>query len=110
MAFKYGYVLTRNAVDDFDEIVRYIAHELGNPTAAFRFLDKLKQAIDETCTFPESGSRVINEFLSGYTVRSKLVGSYMMYYLADSETKTISILRIVYGRRDLNEILRKLGV
>lgn len=110
MAFKYGYVLTRNAVDDFDEIVRYIAHELGNPTAASRFIDKLKQTIDETCAFPESGPKVVNEFLSGHTVRSKVIGSYMMYYLADKNTKTVSILRIVYGRRDLNEILRKLGI
>ena len=43
-------------------------------------------------------------------IRKKLVGSYIMYYLPDFDEKMIFVLRIIYGRRNMDEILRKLNV
>lgn len=110
MAFKFGYRLTKIAESDLEGIVSYITVDLANPQAAANFVDKLQNTIEETRAFPESGSLVHNEFLQVENVRKKLVGNYIMYYLPDIEENIIYILRIVYGKRDLDEILKKLGI
>lgn len=110
MASKYQYRLTQKAIDDLDGIVSYIAVELANPAAATGFVDKLQSYIEETCLFPESGSIVINEFLPDLIVRKKIVNNYIMYYLLNSEEKLLIVLRIVYGRRSMDEILSQLDM
>ena len=110
MASKFGYRLTKRAESDLDGIVSYIAVELANPQAASDFVDKLKDNIDEARAFPESGSLVDNEFLQVENLRKKLIGNYIMYYLLDIEENIIYILRIVYGKRNLDEILKKLDI
>ncbi|WP_455195240.1 type II toxin-antitoxin system RelE/ParE family toxin [Eubacterium ramulus] len=110
MASKFGYRLTKRAESDLDGIVSYIAVELANPKAASDFVDKLQDNIEEARTFPESGSQVNNEFLQVKNVRKKLVGNYIMYYLTNEEEKAIYILRIVYGKRNMDEILKKMDI
>jgi toxin ParE1/3/4 len=110
MASKFGYRLTRRAASDLDEIVSYIAIELANPQAASNFVDKLQDSIEEARVFPESGSLVHNEFLQVEDVRKKLVGNYIMYYLPSKEDKIIYVLRIIYGNRNMDEILAKLDI
>lgn len=109
MESKWGYHLTHKADAYLDDIVGYIAVELANPTAASDFMDKLQDAIEEARSFPESGSLVINEFVPNAEVRKKQVDNYIMYYLPDSDEKMIFILRIVYGRRNMDEILRQIN-
>ena len=104
MDSEFGYKLTQKADADVDNIVSYIAMELANPKAASDFLDKLNDAIEEAREFPESGSLVINEYLPVTNVRKKYVGNYIMFYLPDFSTKTIYVLRIIYGKRNIKEI------
>ncbi len=110
MGSKWGYRLTQKAGADLDDIVGYIASELANPKAASDFADKLQGAIEEAQAFPESGSPVVNEFGPHTDVRKKRVGNYIMYYLPDSAEKMIFVLRIVYGRRNMDEILMQLNI
>ena len=110
MASKFGSRLTKRAESDLDGIVSYITVDLANPQAASDFVDKLQDTIEEARAFPESGSIVHNEFLQIENVRKKLVGNYIMYYLPDTGEKIIYILRIVYNKRNMDEILKKLDV
>lgn len=110
MASKFGYRLTKRAKSDLDGIVSYIAVELANPQAASDFADKLQDSIEEARAFPEIGSLVQNEFLQAENVRKKLVGNYIMYYLPDTGEKIVYILRIVYGKQNTDEILKKLNI
>lgn len=107
MGSEWGYRLTKQADADFDYIVRYIKVELANPKAASDFANKLQAAIDEACSFPDSGSPVSNEYLPVAGVRKKSVGNYVLFYLPDHTKKTILVLRIIYGRRNMDEILRQ---
>lgn len=109
MKSKWGYQLTQKADADLDDIVGYIAVELANPKAASDFVDKLQGVIEEICSFPESGSPIVNEFMPNTEVRKKLVDNYIMYYLPDFNEKVIFVLRIIYGRRNMDEILRTLN-
>lgn len=107
MEFKFKYKLTAIAQADLDNIISYIAIHLSNPKAATDFADKLQKAIDDVRYFPESGSLVINDFLPTEGVRKKIIGNYIMYYFLDNASETILILRIVYGRRNVDEIMRQ---
>ena len=51
-----------------------------------------------------------NAFLPNGTVRKKPVGSYLLYYVPDREDERIYILRVLYGRRNLDELLRKMDL
>ena len=110
MESEFRYRLTQRAEVDLDEIVSYIAVELANPQAASDFIDKLQDSIEEARSFPESGSLVQNDFLQMENVRKKLVGNYIMYYLPDMDEKIIYILRIAYGKRNMDDILKKLDI
>ena len=108
MESKWGYQLTQKADADLDDIIGYLAMELSNPKAASDFVDRLQGVIEEARAFPESGSLVVNEFAPTTEIRKKLIGNYILYYLPDFEQKKIFVLRIVYGRRNMDEILRQL--
>ena len=110
MVSKFGYRLTKRAESDLDGIVSYIAVFLANPQAASDFVDKLQDNIEEARAFPESGSLVHNEFLQLESVRKKMVGNYIMYYLPDMGEEIIYVLRIVYRKRNMDEILKKLEI
>ena len=108
MAFEFNYQLTEKAAADLDATVGYIAGELDNPQAAADFLEKLQKAIDEARMFPESGAPVENEYLPSTGIRKKLIGNYILYYLPQMSAKTITVLRILYGKRNIDEIIRQL--
>ena len=102
--------MTKRAESDLDGIVSYIAVELAKPQAASDFVDKPQDNIEETRVFPESGSRVDNEFLQVENIRKKLIGNYIMYYLPDTEEKIIHILHISYSKQNITETLKKLDI
>ena len=108
MEFEYSYRFTEKAVQDFDEILRYISVDLANPVAAQNLGKKIFEKIDGVRTFPDSGAPVSNEFLSDKAVRKLLADNYIIYYKAHHDEKMISVVRIVYGKRNLDEILRNL--
>lgn len=108
MACRYSFHFVQKATEDLDGIIFYMTYQLGSPQAARTFLNSMDHTIQEACTFPESGSPLDNEFFPNKTVRKKLVGSYILYYLPDAGAQTIYVLRIVYGRRNLDEILREI--
>lgn len=110
MESKFKYQLTQKSEADLDGIVSYIALELSNPQAATDFVNHLQESIEEARSFPESGSPVVNEYLPSTEVRKKLVDNYIMYYLSDFTEKIIYIVRIVYGKRNMDEIFRKMNL
>ena len=108
MGSKLIYKFTNKAESDLDEIIRYIKIDLANPISASNFIDCLLDSINEIVAFPESGSFVNNEYLIAKNVRKKLIKNYIMYYVCDEENKIIYILRIIYGKRDISEIMNHL--
>ena len=104
MASKYSFVLTEKAEADLDQILNYIAVELDNPQAASNFLDRIIEVIDIICCFPDSGAQIDNPFVANKNVRFKVIGNFILYYLADHKSLQCYVLRIVYGGRDLTKI------
>jgi len=64
MESKYSYQFTKSAKNDLEQILHYIKIDLGNPTAAFSFINKFQEAVSNIQLFPNSCPKVINKFLS----------------------------------------------
>ena len=109
MTSNYQYHFTKKAEADLDEILSYISIELSNPAAAAGFLKDLLAVIASICSVPKIGRIVENEFLPDKEIRKSLVGNYVLYYLPDAVEMTIYILRILYGRRNLDELVREIN-
>ncbi|MCR5008772.1 MAG: type II toxin-antitoxin system RelE/ParE family toxin [Oribacterium sp.] len=105
---KYDYDFTETAEADIDETLSYIEDDLSNPDAAAAFADSLEDKLDEICRNPKAGRPVENPFLKRDDVRRFLVENYIAYYIIDDEKARIVILRVVYGKRDQNRILKDL--
>ena len=110
MEYKFDYKLTKRAKLDLDQIVSYISIELENPQAASDFVKKLNNKIDDARIFPDGGIPVYSNFLRLENVRKKIVGNYVMYYCPDKENKVVYVLRIVYSRQNMDEVLTKLCI
>ena len=109
MTSNYQYHFTKKAETDLDEILSYISIELSNPDAAASFLKDLQAVLASICSVPKIGRIVDNEFLPNREIRKSLVGNYVLYYLPDIKEKRIYVLRILYGRRNLAELVREIN-
>lgn len=108
MESEYFYSFTDRAEQDLDGIMHYIAVELSNSAAADKLFSKIFESIDAIRAFPDSGLLVENEFLADKTVRRVLADNYIIYYKLSEEKKSVYVLRIVYGKRNLDDILQSI--
>ena len=108
MASKYSFKFAPKALSDLNEVLLYIEQELSNSKAAKDLADELFEKIDNVREFPLSGRAVVNEFIIDQTLRKFIVGKYIVFYKVNKEAKTIIIVRIVYGGRNIDEILKTL--
>ena len=106
----YRFKLTARAQADLDEILGYLAVQLKNPPAAANFLSQFQSSVREVCAYPESSAPVDNEFLPTRAIRRTTVNQYVVYYLPDRAAQAVYVLRVVYGRRNLEEILWEMPV
>lgn len=105
MDYNYRYIFTEKAAKDLDEILSYIAVQLNSKGTANKFLDNVVETVERICSFPQSGKIVENEFLTRADIRQVVMGNYILYYFPDCSERKIYILSIIYGKRNLNDIL-----
>ena len=103
-----SFVFTNTANRELNDILFYIAVKLKNPIAAKNFFEKLNKKISYLCLFPESCPRLDNDLVVNINARKAFVGNYIVYYLFDTSNNMVVILRIVYAKRNLNEIIKEL--
>lgn len=109
MGYKtYDFLLTQTALQDLDEILEYISVQLLNPDAAVGFADAFESKIDDLCRTPELGRPVDNEFVRRDDIRLAHVKNYLVYYIADNDNETITVLRVVLNKRNQDDIVKEL--
>ncbi|MBQ9680022.1 MAG: type II toxin-antitoxin system RelE/ParE family toxin [Ruminococcus sp.] len=102
----YNYSFTHEAEKDFDEILHYITDTLDNPSAASAFMKKFEKVISEIRLFPKCGSLVENEFIALNDIRKIPISNYVLYYRLKESDECIIVLSIIYGRRNMDNILK----
>jgi len=89
---------TPQAVADLDEIKRYISCDLFNPQAATALLALIFEKIRTLAALPQTGARLRTDIPSLKTYRFIPCKNYLVFYR--TEEKYVSIIRILYARRD----------
>ena len=101
----YNIQITEPAEKDLYEIRRYIAKELLEPETANKVVSKIAKAISTLEDMPLRNATVSDDRLAAIGIRKILVDNYIVFYIACEKDKTVTIIRILYGRRDWISLL-----
>lgn len=91
------------AKEDLHEIRSYIANELQNPSAAVNVITRITKKLRSLIDFPYMGAALSSIVDIKTDYRFIISGNYMAFYRYDD--KTLSIIRVLYSRRDFMKIL-----
>jgi addiction module RelE/StbE family toxin len=102
---KYNIEITEPAENDLYEIGSYIAKELLEPEIAKKVVAKIAEAIFKLEDMPLRNAFVADERLSLQGIRKVAIDNYIVFYIANEGSKAVTIIRILYGRRDWINLL-----
>ena len=102
---KYEVEVSEQADRDLREIFEYIAFELQSPENASGQLDRLEEQILNLDTMPERYRKYENEPWKSRGLRVLPVDNYVVLYIPDSNKKVVTILRVMYAGRDIDNQL-----
>lgn len=105
MTGNYRVVYSPAAKDDLKDIYSYIAFELKVKQTAVNQVNRIRKAIRSLDTMPERYSIVDWEPWQSMKMRKVAVDNYVVFYLVNNEDKIVTVVRIFYGGRDIEEIV-----
>jgi toxin ParE1/3/4 len=98
---------TEDAEQDLQDIFDYISGFLLAPATAEKQTDRIMDAVDSLDNMPFRYRLYDKEPWRSKGLRVLPVDNYAVFYLPDKETQTVSIVRIMHGRRDVEKHLGK---
>ena len=101
----YEVEVSKQAVSDLRGIFEYIAFELQSLENASGQLDRLEEQILSLDTMPERYRKYENEPWKSRGLRVLPVDNYVVLYIPDSNKKVVTILRVMYAGRDIDNQL-----
>ncbi|TXK86197.1 type II toxin-antitoxin system RelE/ParE family toxin [Paenibacillus sp. N3.4] len=102
---KYRIVITDLAEADLRDIANYIANELLEPTTARKMITRIAEATFQLEQMPFRNGLVRDERLAANGIRHILVDSYIVFYVISEKEETVTIIRILYGKRQWSSLL-----
>lgn len=91
MENNYTIKMTPKAVDDLDNIYRYISEELFATSSAINMLDRIEKEIIGLRKFPFSCNCIADEYIKNKGYRKLIVDNYIVFYLIN-EVKEQDVL------------------
>ena len=104
---KYKVNVTAQAAADLRTIFEYIAYDLLAGQNALNQLDRLEQAILSLDEMPERYHLYDKEPWKERNLRIMHVDNYLVLYIPQKEEKTVTVIRVMYGRRNIDAQLRQ---
>ena len=101
----YNIQITEPAENDLYEIGAYISKELLELETAKIVVSKIAKGIITLEDMPLRNAIVADDRLAFKGVRKILIDNYIMFYIVTEESKTVTIIRILYNRRDWLNLL-----
>ena len=101
----YEVEVSEQADSDLRGIFEYIAFELQSPENASGQLDRLEEQILSLDTMPERYQKYEKEPWNSRGLRVLPVDNYVVLYISDSDKKAVTILRVMYTGRDIDNQL-----
>lgn len=103
---KYSIEMSDEARQDMKDIAVYIKYNLQEPNISKRIINKLKKSKFSLINNPYLYSIIDDDYLKKQEMRKIVVGNYIVFYRIFDNTFKIEIARIMYGRRNWQEILK----
>ena len=88
----------------------WLAYDLLAGQNALNQLDRLEQAILSLDEMPERYHLYDKEPWKERNLRIMPVDNYLVFYIPRSEEKTVTVIRVMYGRRDIDAQLKQTKV
>ena len=93
------------AKKDIDNIIYYISHNLKNVVASKKLRDLFISSLDKIIEFPYGCSIYQPVSFLKYEYRIYKVKNFLMFYIVDDKQKIITIVRVLYEKMDISNIL-----
>ena len=94
------------AYEDLRAIYRYIASELLAVETAQKQTERIREAARALDTLPHRQPLVDWDPWASLGIHKMPVDHYCMYYRVNEETATVTIIRIFYAGRDIENIIK----
>ena len=101
----FNVVTSIQAEEDLREIFEYIAFELLSPENAEKQLERLERQILSLDEMPERFPRYGKEPWHSRGLRFAAVDNYIVFYIPDIEEQVVTVLRVMYSGRSIEEQL-----
>ena len=101
----YSVKFTGKSEEDLFSILKYISTVLKAPAAAKNLSNEIQSKVRILETSPYCCQLVKDEYLNQQCIRYLLLKNYIVFYSVNEDEKMVSIIRILYGRRDWKSIL-----
>ena len=105
-SYNVGYSV--DALDDLREIYSYIANELLVPETASTQLSRIRKEVRSLDFMPARYTLVEWEPWHSMKMHQFPVGNFIVYYLVDDKKKAVTVARVFYRSRDIEEIINKI--
>lgn len=102
---KYIVKLSTQANEDIKEIYEYIANILCEKEIASNTVSLFEKNILSLSEMPGRCRIYESEPWQSRGVHVMSVKNYLIFYVINEEEKTVNILRILYGSRDIDNVL-----
>ena len=102
----YKYAFTDLAAKEVDDAIGYIKTSLNAPIAASKLFGKMQDQIRLILDSPYSYPDCRAYFENDTNIRHCIVGNFMLVYKIDKKENSIVFLHFVYGRRNVQRILK----
>ncbi len=100
---KWNIAYSKEASQDLRNIYEYIAYSLLSPGIANGQVKRIMATIRGLDELPFRHRRYEEEPWNSQGVRFVPVNNYLIFYLPDESNNTVSIVRIIYGGRDIEK-------
>jgi len=107
---KYNIVLTEQAENDLRSIYEYIAFTLLEPKIAEGQLERIEKGIMSLDEMPERFRMFEKEPWHSRGLRLMPIDHFIVFYIPKTEDKTVNVLRIMYGGRDIDEQFKEANI
>ena len=102
---EYKIIIETTAEFDLYSILRYITDNLKEPISAQRIYTSIKEKVNSLDQLPQRHPLVRDEALASRGLRWMPVENYSVFYVVDETNRKVNILRILYNRRDWQNII-----
>lgn len=101
----YSVIYSSKAKDDLIEIYSYIAFDLQVPDIAEGQVNRIRKTIRSLDFMPSRYITVEWEPWKSMRMHQVPVDNFVVYYVVNDDSRTVTVIRIFYGGRDIEGII-----